>query len=195
MIIFLFAAVCCVLKDQRSSLSLVYTVFDNLEDGSEPWHVCRSGWCANQFDHMSVTLVNHQLQTLYNYGVGFVLSPATEFVCGYTADGGTQGREMGGCNERPRCSSSHWWECGWRPDQLREAIETQLAQNAGGYNEYIISTAYWEANLPSIIEAVMCRSDCDRARQVHAAYLQAYGLTAEQCPLVYYEYNVGFRQL
>ena len=163
-------------------------MFDNLEDGHEAWHVCRSGWCAGQVDHMSCSLINHELPALFGYGVGFVLAPATEFVCGYSYDGGTQGRYMGGCYDWPRCSPSQWWECAWGPDQVGDAIATQITHgNRNGYNEYIVSREHWEAQLPDLIEAVMCRDDCGRARQVHEAFLQAYGRSRWQTPLVFYE--------
>ena len=107
-------------------------MFDNLEDGQEAWHACRSGWCAGQVGHMSVSFINHQLTALFSYGLGFILAPSTPFVCGYTADGGTQGRTMGGCYDHMACSSSHWWGCAWTPNQLSDAISTQMRVNAGG---------------------------------------------------------------
>ena len=169
-----------------SEAGLLVHMFDNLEDSSfGAWHVCQSGWCAGT-DHLSVSLVNSDLQGLYSYRLGFVLSPSTPFICGYTADGGTQGRPMGGCYQNGRCSSSRWWQCAWQPDQLSEAISTQMRTNANGYNEYIVSTHDWEAGLPDTIEAVICRDDCASARQVHAAYLEAYGRTSQQTPLVTY---------
>jgi hypothetical protein len=63
---------------------------------------------------------------------------------------------------------------------------TCLHIGARDHNEYIVPRAFWEANLPNIIEAVFCRTDCGRARQVHQAFLDAYGLTDQQTPLLYY---------
>ena len=61
------------------------------------------------------------------------------------------------------------------------------------HNEYIIARHFWEANLPNLIEAVFCRTDCDRARQVHKAFLRAYGRTAEQVPFLFYSGGDGFQ--
>jgi hypothetical protein len=165
---------------------LLVHMFDNLEDGRENWHTCHSGWCANRFDHMSCSLINAAMPTLFNYGLGFILSPNAEFVCGFTADGGTQGKQLGGCHSRQRCRTNMWWNCGWSPDQLRDAVSTQLRVNRLGYNEYVVSAMWWEEHLPHTIEAVVCRDKCGRARQVHSAFLQAYDHTALQTPLLYY---------
>ena len=64
--------------------------------------------------------------------------------------------------------------------------------NRGGYNEYVVSAAYWEAHLPSLVQAVMCRDDCGTARTVHSAYLRAYGRTRYETPLVQYDTSRGF---
>ena len=51
---------------------------------------------------------------------------------------------------------------------------TCLHIGARDHNEYIVPRAFWEANLPNIIEAVFCRTDCGRARQVHQAFLDGF---------------------
>jgi hypothetical protein len=62
------------------------------------------------------------------------------------------------------------------------------------WHRYVVSRDYWEAHLPDLILAVMCDSDCGAARQVHAAFLRAYGRTYAQTPLVHYD-GRGFRAI
>ena len=47
--------------------------------------------------------------------------------------------------------------------------------------------------LITLDEAVLCRDKCDRAREVHRAFLKAYGRTAQQVPLVRYTGSGGRR--
>lgn len=94
---------------------------------------------------------------------------------------------MGGCYDSRPCSPDTWWNCAWRQSQLRDALATQIGSNSDGYNEFIVSAEYWEAHLPSLIQAILCREDCDRARQVHDGYLAEYGRTAAQTPLVFFD--------
>ena len=61
-------------------------------------------------------------------------------------------------------------------------------------NEYVVSAQVWEQRLPDLIEAVVCRDDCGRARSVHSAYLAAYGRTSRQTPLVTYSTS-GFTNI
>ena len=175
-------------------------MFDNLEDGDEPWHVCRTGWCADWLDHMSCSLISTQTPSLFAYGVGFIVAANVPFECGYTGDGGTQGAPtgtMGGCRDRMPCTTSHWWapSCQWPASSLRDALATQI-RVGGSYNEYVISKTVWEARLPGTIEAVVCRDDCGRAKEVHLAFLARYALSADEVPLVYYDgAGAGFAEI
>ena len=170
-------------------------MFDNLEDGVEAWRVCRTGWCAGRVDHESCSLVNARLRSLFNYGAGVALASTTQYACSFTSDGGTQDKRLGGCEEVPPCRPTKWWECGWRMDQLRDAIATQVSLAGDvAYNEFIVSAVYWEAHLPSIIEAFVCRDECGKARRAHAQFLAAFDRTHAQTPLVYYGAD-GFEPL
>lgn len=166
-------------------------MFDNLEDAEEPWAPCAHGWCAGVADHMSCSLVNARIPVLFNYGLGVVLASDTEWVCAYTADGGTQGKSMGGCYEKPWCYEGHWWNCKW--DEMRDLVANAI-DHGGGYNEVIVSADYWRAHLPHIVQAVVCRDECGRARAVHRQFLRHYGLTAAQTPLLYMR-NDGFEDI
>ena len=174
---------------------LLVHMFDNLQDPIEPWHVCRTGWCSSGWvEHLSCSLINHQVPALYTYTVGFILSAQVPFVCAYPSDGGTQGRPMGGCYEKAACSSTHWWGCQFPANDLYSAIETQIAHNSGSYSEYVVATTDWEANLPHTIEAIVCRDDCESAKAIHLAFLSTYNQTASDTPLVYYD-QIGFTEM
>ena len=86
------------------------------------------------------------------------------------------------------CTQHHFWECSWPPDQTGGMLTSQEANNAGGYNEVVISSNAWEAALPGLIEAVVYvgRGGASRAREVHEKYLAHYGRTAAQTPLVHF---------
>ena len=69
---------------------------------------------------------------------------------------------------------------------LRDAMDTQLAQNPDGYNEFVVTAEYWEAHLPDVLEAMVCTFECDTAREIHARFLRRYNTTAVDFPLVLY---------
>ena len=191
-------------SDHLSGAGVFVHILDQLDDGDggQPWRACQTGWCQG-FDRFSCSIVNQKRGATYggSKGLGFVLSPSTYFVCSYTKDGGTQvGAAMGGCCTLPACSLANVWPeggCQWPRAMLHDALTAQM-YNTGpmDHNEYIVPADFWDANLPHIIEAVICRTDCDQARKVHRRFLAAYGLTAAQTPLLYYGgSSVGFRSL
>lgn len=150
---------------------------DNLEDsgGGMGWRPCRTGWCAG-VDHMSCSIINADTRSVFGGGGGgVVLSPATPIACGYTADGGTQGKP-GGCAPE-RCWPGHWWGCSWAPDQMQQMLD---AQGGHGYNEVVVSSRDWEAGLPDVVEAII------GDRGMHEAFLRYYGRTSADTPLVWY---------
>lgn len=135
-------------------------------------------------DHLSCSLVNAHMPRLYGYGLGLVVHPdLAAYVCAYTRDAGSQGQRMGGCGGKPRCSLERQWACAWAPSQLEEALAAQLVDNPAGYNEFIVAKGHWEARLPEIVQAVVCHDDCERAKEVHDAFLAAYNRTRAQTPL------------
>jgi hypothetical protein len=52
------------------------------------------------------------------------------------------------------------------------------------YNEVVVSTSIWVAHLPATIAAISFNSGEAKAREVHRAFLQHFGRTAAQTPLV-----------
>ena len=56
-----------------------------------------------------------------------------------------------------------------------------------GYNEVVIESEAWEAHLPQVVQAfffVDGGSDEPSIREMHARFLQEYGLTGRDCPLL-----------
>ena len=167
------------------------------DDVAEPWHACRTGWCAG-VDHVSVSLVNQDLPYVYaqkhsELHVAFVLSADTSFECAMVVDGGTVMTAKGGCT-RPTCPGG--W-CVYRPNQVADFVRAHLSEVCGNdwcrdtYNEVVILKGDWEDVLPHSILAVAClRTDpddddgCQAARDVHARFLDAYGRSAGNVPLV-----------
>ena len=53
-------------------------MFDQLEDATEPWAPCHSGWCAGRAKHMSCSLINVKMPHTYTRGGGIVLGAKDE---------------------------------------------------------------------------------------------------------------------
>ena len=70
-------------------------------------------------------------------------------------------------------------------------MRVQERSNARGYNEVIVSSAYWDAHLPEIIEAFVFVGDSTRAAAAHAAFIEAYPALRPPPPLVHYT-HAGF---
>lgn len=156
-----------------SEAGVLIHLFDALEDwgNGKPWRPCHSGWCSSIADHESCSLVNAELPHLFNGGAGLILRPRlVDLLCSYQADGGTQGKNRGGCGQL-WCTPRHFWQCSWPPGQLDQMLETQERTNADGYNEVIVGSARWDQNLPDAIEAIVYvsgGSGRDKARQVRS---------------------------
>ena len=52
------------------------------------------------------------------------------------------------------------------------------------YNEVILDGAYWNEQLPQSVEAIITSPDDPQATKIHADFLNTYGLSAEDVPLV-----------
>ena len=153
-------------------------------------------------------------------------------LCAYDSDGGTDKRTcdppgvhdkcIPGCNQRDHVNSQpQWctptksgWPCAWQPDQLPAMLHSQRQRwksmdgNANPtlerYNEVVLSSTVYHADLPSNIEAVFyiassgqqsCTSTnhwlhgvhgfCEQyARRAHLKLLAHFGLSADELPLL-----------
>ena len=173
---------------------------------SQPWRTCTRGWCDSA-DHESCSIINAQLPSLYmtKHKWGFVLSPNAQYVCSYAVDGGTQDQEMAGCatDDVAWCTAEVYWNCPWRPSQLKDMLQTQKDHHSHEYNEVIVSSHYWNAALPGLIEAIFFLSgapncpDCTwtneefKARQTHEEFLRHYKRESEEVPLLKLVYGVA----
>jgi hypothetical protein len=198
-------------SSRMAEAGILIKVVDGMEDETNaPWHACITGWCSS-VDHVSTSLINRQLPVTYQavhpeLHVAFLLRPdAVTFECAMLEDGGTVMSEAGGCASRPLCPGS--W-CVYPPAQLEQFVRAHLDEGfcatAGlpcreTYSEIVILKPEWERMLErGGIEAVACLSDdhehdgCHEARDVWRRYLAAYGLSADQVPLVRYRGEAGF---
>jgi hypothetical protein len=188
-------------------------LFDPSEDPYEPWRPCvRDMWCKVYGDRMPASIINAHAPALYSKAdspkAGFIINPnAVELMCAYHVDGSSMNKncEPPGRTDQctPGCPNGHadaeWctsrWQtqCGWKPNQLDQCLLAQHDQGkAGVYNELILDGVSWQDNLPHTIEAVFWphyANDGQRkhARDVHSKFLQRYGLTWQQVPLIEYD--------
>jgi hypothetical protein len=122
---------------------------------------------------MSLSIVSAARPNVYSSGAseGVVLSPNTEILCAFTADAGSGSNVNGGCADA------------WDNAQLRPTLRSQPPSS---WNEVIVGSLFLERHMPGAVEAILWHGQEGRARKVHAGFLEYYGLTAEQVPLVRY---------
>ena len=85
------------------------------------------------------------------------------------------------------CSRWTWRvnDIGGRLRSSSDGAKTYINQQGGGevgYNEFKIDGSWWDQHLPDVVEAFV--GDSAEARQQHAAFLDQYGLSADQVPLL-----------
>jgi hypothetical protein len=155
----------------------------------EPWKVCHLGWCKGA-DHISCSLINAHTPATYGAGMGMLLSPrATKIACSYASDGGTQGvrqGSVGGCRDRKPCTSQVYWGCQF--DDLELMMKVQRRLKLDTYNEVIVAKGAWDSAVPELIEAVgwFGASGEKAAKDMRRRFLEHFGLTRKQVPLVHY---------
>ena len=137
---------------------------------------------------------------MYHSVHGFVLRPShARLLCSYASDGHTfdmtcPGSDMEcipGCPDEVR---RHWWPhcnwpCAYRPSDLGTMLLNQRTQPQPGYgyNEIILDGRFWEANLPTTIEAMFVHVDAPwylrtAIRDVHRQFVTLYGLDEQTAP-------------
>eukprot|EP00965_Chrysotila_dentata_P237010 6201643-Pleurochrysis_carterae.AAC.1 len=146
--------------------------FDKLEEPTEPWRPCHTGWCSNIQNFLSASIINALVPNLFSDsrkppgdGAGVVISPElAPVICAYSVDGGTQARFNGGCGQN-WCSPPVFWSCSWPPEKLRDMLQAQEQHYSDQYNEVVLSSSAWEAALPDIIEVRRVRLARSRERE------------------------------
>lgn len=179
---------------------------DGQEDPTRPWAVCPAEdlSCGFLSDRMSASVVYKGKTASYSGGTGVILRPRfARVLCGYGGDGGTRGKLCNppgltstcipGCALDP-LSTSAWctpsgnprdmWCDGhpWRPTDMGELMARDRYNT--NYNEVILDGAYWNEQLPQSVEAIITSPDDPQATKIHADFLNTYGLSAEDVPLV-----------
>ena len=135
---------------------------------------------------------------------GFIIAPTATALCAYAEDGDSMLKTcepLGGDGVTciPGCSAvgeqcqevGHDWSCSYGgADGLRLALQHQLERPSylERNNEVVLSIdSVLGPSLPGSIEAIFYMADADdglkaKARNVHAEFLQAFGLTREGGP-------------
>jgi len=170
-------------------------------------------WCRPFSDRFSASVVSSRLPFFFSSRKsGFVLDPAhASMLCSYPRDGGSMHRLCEPPGASSSCSPGCWgtheqqhhcqrWMVPCYTD-LEEMLalhekrhpfdELDECEQGNGcmYNEVILDAAAWVAALPKTIRAVFFPSSASvaeeqRAREIHRDYIESYGLSAHEVPLL-----------
>mmetsp|Transcript_68415 Transcript_68415/g.204963 ORF Transcript_68415/g.204963 Transcript_68415/m.204963 type:complete len:291 (+) Transcript_68415:527-1399(+) len=202
-------------NDDIAQAGVLMRAFDEITHPELPWLPCPMEWkgrpvaCGKYGDRFPSTLIFPGQTDIYSKGNGgFIIRPSTtEVFCSYDHDGLTMKPEklcwpLGlsedctpGCMKWEPCPEGKFWRCSWPADRLKQMMVSQEGRTdprQKDHNEIVLSAEAWVRNLPGTIEAVfyMAISDegyRDRARGVHRAFLEEYGLTGATVPLVLFD--------
>lgn len=172
---------------------------------AEPWRPCSSqAWCGQFHGRFSATIINRRQRVIFTSqtSAGIVLSPATAIYCSYPVDGGTMQKF---CPEGspPDCAAGcatpegqpNWcgheaawsglmsapvWDCAFRPSDLGGMLQHHLNSRADQYNEVVVDTRNYEANLPEALLAFFFVEQGSggasefKARDAHSHFMRKY---------------------
>jgi hypothetical protein len=171
------------------------------DGGGDPWNV--SPWNKDRF---ACSLINAHVPHMFSTSaVGFVLRPsalAGVVACSYPRDGNSMNNGPHGCGPDSykhvqimlRVHQNHLKpneNCLWgKPD----AIDRSGCR----YNEVVLNGSKYAERLPNAIEAIFLpthqngfvhhsEGDANAAHRLRAAFLQTYGLHAEDIPLLSFD--------
>ena len=172
--------------------------FDALSKLGPPWEPCERGWCERYKAMWPASIVNQNRNNVVyggNGGVGLVLAPPpwNRLHCIYPGDGNSMGHVgavPSGCQKA--CVMPQTWDCAFHADQLELALA-----NTHGYNEVVVDAQYMKAQLPHSIWGIFyiaagLESSEGAARWVHTQFLEAFGLSAQDFPLLHFSTTGGF---
>lgn len=191
-------------SDDVSRAGVLVHQFDGQEDWAKRWMPCSSTetWCQHFHDRFATSIIAADYAHLFNQAGGLIfrMSPPStnEIFCSFPADGGTMSNICSPPGPSETCVPGCWhgtpnwctlektWQCAFRPDDFGAMLRAHtFGQGNKNYNEVILSTAHYVANLPHSLEAMFVTSRNDaETRQAHALFLTTYGYTASQFPLV-----------
>ena len=200
-------------SNDLSEVGVFMRAWDGISQYGQPWKPCTlTQHCARYSDRFATSIVYPTHPQTYAAG-GLVLRPdQIELNCAYASDGGSQGVVCDPPGKRDDCTpgckrwcdpsrGSRNWGCSWPPEHLRDMISQQkILEPNGGYNEVIVGAEAWVRNLPHTINAVFVHkgapaNDVANSKRVHANFLEEYGITSEETPLVEYDYETGHFEL
>ena len=170
-------------------------IFDDYEDEQRPWTMCHEVCRRGSVDAWSSSLVSRSVPWIFTASAGaagFIMSPHAEIVCAFPFDAGTGGHSNGRCS--PLVSPLE--DGHFAMHTLQDALQRQydgswrrVHPQDSVYNEVIVSSMWWDRNLPWALEAfVFDGGDELQAQMVitHQQFLDFFGLTAEEVPLLRY---------
>ena len=198
--------------DDLSAAGVLIRTFDGLEDPVVPWQPCPLGvgWlamCARFRDRFPTSLLWPQHVNIYK-GVdqgGMVIRAAdAQPRCSYHMDGTTMSKGGEPCLESCANPGAKWWRCSWPAGMIQRMME---AQPTDSHNEVVLDASNWVANLPHTIEAFFAvrwpddliasptlhyqRAENQNVHQKHREFLEKYGLTSDDVPLLLYDVRDG----
>jgi len=184
--------------------------FDGQSDLSSgrPWLPCPSeAWCHEHEQFWPSSIINSGVRHLYYPDkAGFVLAPELVTVmCACQADCNSNSQAKGrrGCSARPccdyddvKCAPKNIYhedffhfvdhDCSYPPDELYEALAAQQRREDHKHNEIVLDNLKTAEQMPDAVMAFFFMSEESRteATTMHRNFLQMYGVSATQCPLL-----------
>jgi len=193
-------------------------IYDGFESGEQPWDICHHDCVRGGVDTISASLISRTLPWLFEaearWGmVGYIFSPETAVLCAFYHDAGSGGHPNGKCPFPPNTGRhilpphmgeplgvamrQHFEACAGEVN-IFTGLHTRNGHCGSGYNEILVGWAHWEMSLPWGVEAFMYAGGPEawptnepRARDIHREFLQRYGLSAADVPLLRYDCGPG----
>ena len=175
-------------------------IWDGTESLRQKWRGCAhhtgdamtdGDGCLKFGDRLSGSIFGASKPLFFGGAGGVLLRPAfNALLCAYGSDAGTKaGEDTGGCAP-PFCDPAigNGWCDGapHRPEDLDHMLRWWY-YHGSTYNEVVIDAAPLSEQLPQSIEAIYCD------RQVHAAFLSEYMVSAADYPLV--GFDAGYKDV
>lgn len=193
-------------------LGVIIHAPDGSEDPQHPWMVCTGEECKNAPDRLSASVIYLGTTAAFSGGGGVIINPKhSRLLCGYGGDGGSRGRtcqppgETASC--KPGCmmvgvndwcepsgiNFDDYWCDGrpWRPSDLGSMLAAH--RRSYTYNEIVVDAKTYNDELPWSVEAIITSPGDPGTLQMHSRFLQTYGITAADVPLVTFHKELSDR--
>ena len=127
-------------------VGLTVHCFDDTERVDQPWVPCDNGWCYESGQWWSGSIINSHLRGVFGDG-GIIMAPShVSLQCSFDSDSGTI---FSGCKNGVGSEGF------FGPNSTKEMMLSHMNGNAEDYNEVIIDSAEYTANLPKSIAGVI----------------------------------------